>query len=103
MENKEENELDRMIREIEDFEKKVAVPEIEKPLYDNRSNMSVAEFSKINKPLRVGLRHLHRAWSAAVDGFPKEAKRARDLGMSEIKEARLLLDESLRSKKEGSD
>jgi hypothetical protein len=100
------NELDNLEsirKDVEDFEKCIAIPEVEKPLYDNRPGMGVAEFSKINKPLRVGLRHLHRAWSAAVDGFPKEAKRARDLGMSEIKEARLLLDESLRSKKEDSD
>jgi hypothetical protein len=98
MEANELSKLESIRKDVEDFEKSIAIPEVEEPLYDNRSTMSVAEFSKINKPLRVGLRYLHRAWSASVDGYGEEARRMQELGRKEIEEARRLLDEFLKSK-----
>jgi len=87
------DELEEIKKFVEDYEKKVKA-EVEVPLYDKRNKMSVERFSEVNKPLRRGLRHLYRAWSASVDGFPEEAREMKALGVSEIEEAKKLLEES---------
>lgn len=83
------------MEDVENFEKNFAFPEVEEPLYRIRTKLSIAEFSDVNKPLRVGLRYLHRAWSAAVDGYPLEAQKCRERGMSEVKKAKALLEKYL--------
>ena len=92
-------ELEEIKDWAEKFEKRVN-KELEVPLYERRKRFSVAEFAKINKPMRIGLRHVHRAWSASVDGFIEEAKKMKELSIEEIKEAKKHLAEIEKIKKE---